>query len=180
MSVKQRNDVKIFIIFTKRIVERLSHSQPTKYEEEFEGDEEGKYHINFLVPRLPPDDPLVGQERDGEEDVDGQVDDLGVDQRDLALVVSRHVRQLLLPVCQSLQQVVLPVPVQRLLSAQQLHAPEDGAPPGLPHLVLLAAPQQAVLDDGLQARESLPHSDRDFWFSNKKNFMTFYNILSHL
>ena len=111
MSVKQRIYVEIFIIFTKRIVERLSHSEPTKYKEEFEGNEEGKYHINFLVARLPPDDPLVGQERDGEEDVDGEVDDLGVDQRHRGVAVGRHVGQLLLPVGQSLQQVVFPVPV---------------------------------------------------------------------
>ena len=64
MSVKQGSHVKIFIIFAKRIVERLSDSQPAKYKEEFECDEEGKYHIDLLVPRLPPDDPLVRQEGD--------------------------------------------------------------------------------------------------------------------
>ena len=77
MSVKQRIYVKIFIIFTKRIVERLSHSEPAEYEEEFECNEQRKYDINLLVPGLPPDDPLVGQERDGEEDVDGKVNHLG-------------------------------------------------------------------------------------------------------
>ena len=49
----------------------------TEYEEELEGNEEREDKINLLVSRLPPDDPLVGQERDGEEDVDGKVNHLG-------------------------------------------------------------------------------------------------------
>ena len=48
----------------------------TEYEEELEGNEEREDKINLLVSRLPPDDPLVGQERDSEENIDRHVDHL--------------------------------------------------------------------------------------------------------
>ena len=61
--------------------------------------------INLLVSFLFPDDPLFPYETDSKEDVDSQVDDLGVDQWDRQVPVAGHLRQSLPEVGQSAQEV---------------------------------------------------------------------------
>ena len=61
--------------------------------------------INLLVSFLFPDDPLFPDETDSKEDVDCQVDHLGVDQWDRQVPVAGHLCQSLPEVGQSAQEV---------------------------------------------------------------------------
>ena len=49
--------------------------------------------IDFLVALLLPDDPLLAHKADGEEDVDGEVDHLGVDQGHGEVAIAGHISQ---------------------------------------------------------------------------------------
>ena len=51
--------------------------------------------INLLVSFLFPNDPLFSDQTDSKEDVDGQVDDLGVDQGHRQVAVARHLGETL-------------------------------------------------------------------------------------
>ena len=72
VSLKQFIDVEVFIILTKWIIQSLCSSQPSKDEEKLEDGEDGDDDITLLSA----DDPLVRDEGDGEEDINGEVNHL--------------------------------------------------------------------------------------------------------
>ena len=117
--------------------------------------------MGLLVPLRPPDDELVRHEGHEEEDVDGEVDHLSVHQRHWGHAEGRHVRQTLLPLDQSLNDVVLTILVNIFLLGEDADAPHDWPPPLVLQPRGLAPSEQPTLDKGVEVGISAPQPLRD-------------------
>ena len=178
MSVEDVIQLEVFIVLAQGVVQRLRHSQPAEVKEEFDCHEDRIVDVHLaLCNRLLPvhldvvNNGLLRNERDGKVDVDGQGDDLSVDEGDSDLTVGRHLDQAGPELCQPGDEGGVgraggdePALPSR---DQDLGAPLEGQPPvGVQDVValLLSYERSLVLvnqaggHDGLDGGEPLPQS----------------------